>query len=77
MDGMIGNRYMINITLDQKICIGSKCSKCAYVCPNNVFTTRDEGVTVTSPLYCKMCNECLEICPTTAIRINMGKDEAQ
>jgi len=74
---MIGNRYMINITLDQKLCIGLKCSKCAYVCPNNVFTPRDDGIKVTSPRYCKMCNECLEICPTTAIMINMEKYGAE
>ena len=68
---------MINIILDQKLCIGSKCSKCAYVCPNNVFTTRDDGVKVTSPLYRKMCKECLEICPKIAIIINREKNEAE
>ena len=68
---------MINIILDEKLCIGSKCSKCAYVCPSNVFTTRDDVVKVTSPLYCKMCKECLEICPKTAIMINIEKSEAE
>jgi len=61
---------MIDIILDQKRCHGSKCGKCAYVCPNNVFTITDI-VTVTSPVYCKMCQECLEMCPEAAIIINI------
>ncbi|WP_100222221.1 DUF362 domain-containing protein [Methanobacterium formicicum] len=61
---------MIDIILNQNRCQGSKCGKCAYVCPNNVFTITDV-VTVTSPVYCKMCQECLEICPEAAIIINI------
>jgi len=61
---------MIDIILDQNRCQGSKCGKCAYVCPNNVFTITNV-VTVTSPVYCKMCQECLEICPEAAIIINI------
>lgn len=61
---------MIDIILDQNRCQGSKCGKCAYVCPNNVFTITD-AVTVTSPVYCKMCQECLEMCPEAAIIINI------
>ena len=61
---------MIDIILDQNRCQGSKCAKCAYVCPNNVFTINDV-VTVTSPVYCKMCQECLEICPKAAIILNI------
>lgn len=61
---------MIDIILDQDRCQGSKCGKCAFVCPNNVFTITDV-VTVTSPVYCKMCQECLEICPKAAIIINI------
>lgn len=61
---------MMNILLDQNRCSGSECAKCAYVCPNNVFTIKYDIVTVTSPVYCKMCRECLEICPEAAIILN-------
>ena len=66
---------MIDIILDQNRCQGSKCAKCAYVCPNNVFTINYDVVTVTSPAYCKMCQECLEICPKAAIILNIPDHE--
>lgn len=69
--GKNGRSYMIDIILDQNRCQGSKCAKCAYVCPNNVFTVNCDIITVTSPVYCKMCQECLEICPEAAISLNI------
>ncbi|NYB50966.1 MAG: 4Fe-4S dicluster domain-containing protein [Methanobacteriaceae archaeon] len=65
---------MIDITLDQSRCRGPKCAKCAYVCPNNVFTVYD-AVVVTSSRYCKKCLQCLEICPEVAIFLNVQDND--
>jgi ferredoxin len=63
---------MIDIILDKKLCTGSECGKCAYVCPNNVFTIKDH-ISITSPGYCKMCEECLKICPEAAIHLKTSE----
>lgn len=60
---------MIVLKLDKTHCDGAKCAKCAYVCPNNVFTIEVDSVIITSPNYCKFCKECLEVCPHAAINI--------
>lgn len=61
------------ISLDKQRCIGSKCSLCAYVCPTNVFTIKLKRVKVASPQYCKLCYECMEVCPYTALHIKQIK----
>lgn len=60
---------MINIELDQGKCEGSKCSGCAYVCPTNVFAIKNDEISINSPQYCKLCYNCLEICPKSVIKI--------
>jgi NAD-dependent dihydropyrimidine dehydrogenase PreA subunit len=64
---------MICIQLDYKICEGSTCGKCAYVCPNNVFKIENKSIDITSPSYCKLCKECMEVCPHAAINIKTKK----
>lgn len=64
---------MIILKLDKTHCKGSECAKCAYVCPNNVFTIEDDHVVISSPNYCKLCKECLEVCPNAAINIQTAK----
>lgn len=59
----------VNITLNHAECQGSKCGACAYVCPTNVFVIKENKICVNSPQYCKLCYECLEICPTTALNL--------
>ncbi|WP_286243742.1 4Fe-4S dicluster domain-containing protein [Methanobacterium ferruginis] len=69
----IGCKTMIILKLDKKDCEGATCGKCAYVCPNNVFTIEKDEIIITSPNYCKFCKECLEVCPTAAINIKTTK----
>jgi NAD-dependent dihydropyrimidine dehydrogenase PreA subunit len=59
----------VNILLDYKKCEGSKCGACACACPTNVFTLEEGSVSIKSPEYCKLCGNCLEICPYGAINI--------
>lgn len=61
--------FMVNIILDYKICEGSKCAECAYVCPTNVFTIEKNNICIKSPEFCKLCGECLKICPYAALNI--------
>jgi ferredoxin len=58
-----------NIKVNYSNCKGSKCGKCAYICPTNVFTLEGNEISVKSPEYCKLCCKCLEICPNGAITI--------
>ncbi len=60
---------MVNILLDYKKCEGSKCGACACTCPTNVFTLEEGNVSIKSPEYCKLCGNCLEICPYGALNI--------
>ena len=60
----------VNITLDQDKCQGSDCGVCAFVCPTNVFSIKKNKICVNSPQYCKLCYECLELCPNTALKLN-------
>jgi len=66
-----GDKFMftVNLTLDHDECQGSECEACAYVCPTNVFVIKENKICVYSPQYCKLCYECLEICPTTALNL--------
>jgi len=60
---------MALIVLDYKNCEGSKCGACAYVCPTNVFTIEEGTISIKSPDFCKLCGNCLEICPHAALNI--------
>ncbi|OPX58150.1 MAG: Ferredoxin [Methanobacterium sp. PtaB.Bin024] len=60
---------MIIAKLNEKNCEGPECGKCAYVCPINMFTIRNDSVILTNPDYCKFCKKCLEVCPNAAITI--------
>jgi ferredoxin len=60
---------LVEIAMDTGKCRGSECGACAYVCPTNVFAIKDDKVIVNSPNYCKLCYECLELCPTAALNI--------
>jgi NAD-dependent dihydropyrimidine dehydrogenase PreA subunit len=64
-------KEMIDITLDKELCDGPHCGKCTYVCPNNVFSVQNNKVSVTSPTYCKKCQECIKICPKAALNIKL------
>ncbi len=64
---------MIILNLDKTHCKGARCARCAYVCPNNVFTIENDSIMISSPNYCKFCKECLEVCPNTAIKIKTAK----
>ncbi|MCC7560602.1 MAG: 4Fe-4S binding protein [Methanobacterium sp.] len=64
---------MICIHLNQQNCEGAKCGKCAYICPSNVFKIGNNSVHIISPQYCKLCKECMEICPNAAINIKSKK----
>ncbi len=59
----------VNISLDYGKCEGSGCGACACICPTNVFTINKGNVSIKSPEYCKLCGNCLEICPYGAIEI--------
>jgi NAD-dependent dihydropyrimidine dehydrogenase PreA subunit len=59
----------VNILRDYEKCDGSKCGACACICPTNVFTIEEGNVSIKSPEYCKLCCNCLEICPNGAITI--------
>ncbi|AEG19015.1 4Fe-4S dicluster domain-containing protein [Methanobacterium paludis] len=60
---------LIDIALDHEHCEGSKCGGCAYVCPTNVFSIKKDKISINSPQYCKLCYNCLEICPKAVINI--------
>lgn len=60
---------MTHITIDYRICEGAKCRACAYACPTNVFSIDKGVIQIKSPDFCKLCCECLEICPYAAISI--------
>ncbi len=60
---------IIHIIVDPDKCEGSKCGACACICPTNVFTLENGSVSIKSPDYCKLCYNCMEICPNAAITI--------
>lgn len=58
---------MINITIDEKACVG--CTFCVDYCRTGVFSFNDEKciAEVAKPKECFGCLSCSEICPATAI----------
>lgn len=52
-------------------CQGSKCGLCAYVCPTNVFVIKENKIFINSPQYCKLCYECLEMCPDNVLDLKL------
>ena len=58
---------MINITIDEKACVG--CTLCVDCCQTGVFSFNDEKriAEVAKPKECFGCLSCSEICPATAI----------
>lgn len=64
---------MANIRIDYKKCEGVKCSVCAYACPTNVFTIKEDEISINSPDSCKLCNRCMEVCPKAAITIKRAE----
>ncbi len=60
---------MIEVTIDYKKCNGVVCSACAFACPTNVFVIKKNNICVTSPQYCKLCNECVKVCPKNSLRV--------
>ncbi|MGO9388489.1 MAG: 4Fe-4S ferredoxin [Methanobacterium sp.] len=64
---------MAQILLNYKNCDGSTCGACAYICPTNVFTIEKGIISIKSPDFCKLCCNCLEICPHAALTIKRSK----
>jgi len=64
---------MLEVTIDYNKCSGSKCGACAFACPTNVFVIKENNICVTSPQYCKMCYNCVEVCPKKSLEVKKGE----
>lgn len=62
---------LANIKIDYKSCEGVKCGMCAYVCPTNVFSIEEDSISIKSPDSCKLCDRCMEVCPTAALKLSV------
>ncbi|MBB6446620.1 4Fe-4S dicluster domain-containing protein [Bacillus benzoevorans] len=43
---------------------------CLYICPENNFQVREDGIVVHNPSRCKGCQRCIEACPFDALKLN-------
>jgi energy-converting hydrogenase A subunit Q len=61
------------IVVNQKDCIG--CMTCTRVCPSKgaINVGKISKLPYIDPSYCARCEECLEVCPTTAIKYSSRK----
>jgi DNA-directed RNA polymerase subunit D len=55
-------KYFPKIEVLSKKC--EDCTKCADICPKQVFTVKNEKVDVRDLLACNLCMDCVEACPT-------------
>lgn len=71
------HKYIADIRIDDKKCLGEKCKKCLEVCPRGILSFRDGKIVVnTDKIFnCSLCRICEEHCPAGAIRVNWRKNE--
>ena len=56
------------IQVNQEECIGSGCSICFNICPDNAII-RDNGKAFIDQTRCSLCEKCVDACPQNAIYI--------
>ncbi|WP_191090688.1 4Fe-4S dicluster domain-containing protein [Niallia endozanthoxylica] len=49
---------------------------CVYICPENNFQVREDGIVVHNPSGCKGCERCIEACPFDALKLNPKTNRA-
>jgi NAD-dependent dihydropyrimidine dehydrogenase PreA subunit len=70
---MNGYRYLKNVAtlrLSPERCNG--CSRCAEVCPHDVFAIRDRRAFIADLDACMECGACMRNCPAGAIGVDAG-----
>jgi DNA-directed RNA polymerase subunit D len=63
-------KYYPKITVPSKQC--KDCTKCADICPKNVYTIKENKVEVRDLLACNLCMDCVEACPQNPPPIEVG-----
>lgn len=71
------HKYIADIHIDEKKCLGENCKKCIEVCPRNILSFENGKIIVnTNKIFdCSLCRICEEYCPTDAIRVGWRENE--
>lgn len=73
---VVGYKNVPNITISTKDCKGESCKKCVEKCVKNpkVLAVERGKIILTDPLVCNMCLQCVDVCPSDAIRVEAVED---
>ncbi len=71
------HKYVPDVKLDEKQCIGIECHKCIEVCPKNVFVESKNKIVVdrNRVIECTLCRFCELQCPVNAIEVKWRENE--
>ncbi|ADI32737.1 DNA-directed RNA polymerase subunit D [Staphylothermus hellenicus] len=71
------HKYIADIHIDEKKCLGENCKKCVEVCPRNILSFKNGKITVNRDRIfdCSLCRICEEYCPAGAIKVGWRENE--